>query len=111
MKKTALIFVTLFLLLTPQTAGANQNQPDKATVAFFVKGMECENCKSKVEKNMAFEKGVTDLKCDLKSKTVEITYKKNKTSPEKLLKGFLKIKMPAIVMPLDSVSIQNQNIE
>jgi copper chaperone CopZ len=49
--------------------------------------MTCENCKAKVEKNIAFEKGVKDLQVDLPSKIVTIKYRTDKTSQEKLTKA------------------------
>lgn len=63
---------------------------DKETVIFDV-SMTCENCKKRIEKNIAFEKGVTDLKVDLEKKTVEIEYKKSQTTVEKLQKAIEKL--------------------
>ena len=48
-------------------------------------------------KNIAFEKGVKDLVCDLDTKTVTVTYDANKTDVPTLLKAFEKIKKPAKV--------------
>ena len=97
--KIYIVYLLFFLVAVPVLFA--QAQKGKNTVTFFVEEMECEHCKSKVEKNIAFEKGVTDLKCDLEQKTVEVTYKTDKTSPEKLIKGFKKIKMTAV--PVDSL--------
>jgi copper chaperone CopZ len=74
-------------------------QKGKETVKFYVEDMTCKNCQAKVEKNIAFEKGVTDLKCNLSEKTVEVTYKTDKTNPEDLKKGFKKIGMNAVKVP------------
>ena len=63
----------------------------KETVTFIVKDMDCANCVKKIEKNIAFEKGVTDLKCDLLKKTVVVTYNKDKTTESKLKDAFKKI--------------------
>lgn len=71
----------------------------KDKVTFFVEGMECANCQKKVEKNISFEKGVTDMKCDLTTRTVEVTYKTDKTSKTKLASAFKKIGMEAV--PVD----------
>ena len=71
----------------------------KDTVTFFVEGMECANCQKKVEKNISFEKGVTDMKCDLTTRTVVVTYKPDKTSKTKLASAFKKIGMEAV--PVD----------
>ncbi len=53
--------------------------------------MDCEGCKAKVEKNIAYEKGVKDLKVDLDTKLVTITYRSDKTNPEKLEKAIQKL--------------------
>lgn len=56
---------------------------DKEKVVFDV-SMTCENCQKRIEKNIAFEKGVTDMKVDLANKTVELEYKTGQTTVEKL---------------------------
>lgn len=63
---------------------------DKETVTFDV-SMTCENCQKKIEKNIAFEKGVTDMKIDLEKKTVKIEYKKAQTTVDKLQKAIEKL--------------------
>lgn len=68
----------------------NQKKGEKETITFDV-SMTCENCKKRIEKNIAYEKGVTDMKVDLPSKTVTIEYRKDKTSIEKLIAAFEKL--------------------
>lgn len=63
---------------------------DRETVVFDV-SMTCENCQKRIEKNIAFEKGVTDMKINLEKKTVEIEYKKSQTTVEKLQKAIGKL--------------------
>ena len=77
-----------------------QDAKKKDTVTFYVEGMKCANCQKKIEKNIAFEKGVTDMKCNLTTRTVEVTYKSDKTSKTKLASAFKKIGMDAI--PVDN---------
>ncbi|MDD4515105.1 heavy-metal-associated domain-containing protein [Massilibacteroides sp.] len=76
-----------------------QDKPKKKkeTVTFYVEEMECKNCVKKVEKNIAFEKGVADLRCDLSNRTAKVTYNTSKTSPEKIAAAFKKIGMEAVV--------------
>ena len=94
MKRILLIMLcSLFVFSMAYSQEAKKNT--KETVTFTVKGMDCENCQKKVEKNLAFEKGVTDLKCDLSSKTVVVTYNKDKTTEKKLQDAFKKIGMEA----------------
>lgn len=59
--------------------------------------LHCQGCCDKVMKNIAFEKGVKDLECDLKTKTVTVTYDANKTDVPTLLQAFEKIGKPAKV--------------
>ena len=57
--------------------------------------LHCQGCCDKIMKNIAWEKGVKDLQCDLKSKTVKLTYDPRKTDLETLLKAFKRIGKPA----------------
>ena len=59
--------------------------------------LHCQGCCDKVMKNIAFEKGVKDIVCDLKTKTVTVTYDANKTDIPALLLAFDKIGKPAQV--------------
>lgn len=59
--------------------------------------LHCQGCCDKIMKNIAFEKGVKDLVCDLKGKTVTVTYDANKTDVPTLQKAFDKIGKPATV--------------
>ena len=46
--------------------------------------LNCANCVKKVQENIAFEKGVKDLKVSLEDQTVDIKYDASKTSEEAL---------------------------
>ena len=59
--------------------------------------LHCQGCCDKIMKNIAFEKGVKDLVCDVESKTVTVTYDADKTDISTLLKAFEKIGKPAQV--------------
>lgn len=59
--------------------------------------LHCQGCCDKIMKNIAFEKGVKDLVCDLQAKTVTVTYDANKTDVPTLLKAFDKIGKPATI--------------
>ncbi len=96
MKQIVMAFVCAVLAVS--SAYAQDEKKKKDTVTFYVEGMKCANCQKKVEKNIAFEKGVTDMKCDLKTRTVEVTYKTDKTSKTKLASAFEKIGMDAVAV-------------
>lgn len=89
------LVVLICAVFTFSTAYAQDAKKKKDTVTFFVEGMDCANCVKKIEKNIAFEKGVTGLKCDLTTRTAVVTYKSDKTSKTKLASAFKKIGMKA----------------
>ena len=68
------------------------------TVVFKAEGMHCGKCAEKVNGNIAFEKGVIDLKTDVKTRTVTIKYDASKTSVEKLAAALQKLGYPAEVV-------------
>ena len=70
--------------------------------------LHCQGCCDKVTKNIAFEKGVKDLTCDIKHQMVTVTYDANKTNVEKLLKAFDKIGKPARVITEDELNKQKE---
>ena len=93
MQKYRLLFVCILysVLCTPLFA-----KPNKQTVVLSC-NIHCQGCCDKIMKNIAFEKGVKDLQCDLKGKTVTVTYDADKTDIPTLLKAFEKIGKPAAV--------------
>lgn len=83
--KTKIIFITLLAtILTMNGIAANKK------VVYNV-SMHCESCQKRIEKNIAFEKGVKDMVVSLKDKTVAITFDDTKTNSEKLIAAFNKL--------------------
>ena len=97
MKRFLLLVICAMCAFSVVSAQTTKKKDTKETTKFLVTDMDCENCVKKVEKNISFEKGVTDLKCDLKTKTVEVTYNSDKTTEKKLIAAFKKINMNAEV--------------
>ncbi|MBR0297294.1 MAG: cation transporter [Paludibacteraceae bacterium] len=87
------LLILLALTLSIGTVNAKVN---KQTVVLNV-DLHCQGCCDKVMKNIAFEKGVKDIVCDLDTKTVTVTFDADKTNTEALLKAFDKIGKPATV--------------
>lgn len=96
MKRVVLVLFCSLFTLSMAFAQDTKKKNNKETVTFFVDGMDCANCVKKIEKNIAFEKGVTDLKCDLPTRTAMVTYRSDKTTEEKLATAFKKIGMEAV---------------
>lgn len=95
MKRLVLLF-TIVALSTGVTFAQKQQKKDdkKETVEFFVTSEEmCHNCVRKVNNNLPFEKGVTGLDVSQEKNTIRITYRKDRTSPEKLKAAIEKLNM------------------
>lgn len=84
-------------------------KPDKQVVVLSC-DIHCQGCCDKIMKNIAFEKGVKDIVCNLEEKTVTVTYDANKTNVPTLLKAFEKIGKPAKVKR-DPVEKQNFKLQ
>ena len=92
--KRLLLLTTIFLLVFALNAYA---KADKQTVLFSV-DLHCQGCVDKIMHEIAFEKGVKDIVCSLKDKTVLVTYDANKTDIPTLQKAFARIHKPATVL-------------
>ena len=57
----------------------------------FLTDIHCQKCAQKIEDNVAFEKGVKDLKVNVKEKTVYIQYDSTKTDIPTLTKAVEKL--------------------
>ena len=112
MKKIAFVFAAFVMAASACPAGAveiasSENAPvmtvkapkgEVKTVVFKSEGMHCGKCAEKVNGNIAFEKGVVDLKTDVKTRTITIKYDASKTSVEKLAAALKKLGYPSEVV-------------
>jgi len=89
--KRILLIMLCMVVAFPVAFAQNAKKNPTETVTFLVKDMDCANCVKKVEKNIAYVRGVTDLKCDLPTKTVNVTYRTDRTDEKKLVAAFKKI--------------------
>ena len=79
MKKT-LIVILAALMAIPAFAEKKPSKKGEVKEVTFVVAIDCENCVKKVQENIAFEKGVKDLKITLADQTVALKYDAAKTS-------------------------------
>ncbi len=84
MKKIILSLLTLALTGSAMA----QNKTEKVT---FYLNYHCEMCIKKVNKNIPFEKGVKNIKTDLKGKSIVITYNPKQTDKKKLREALEKL--------------------
>ena len=83
MRTKILTLCALFTLSLTSVNAAIAEKHKKETVTFLV-SMTCGNCQKRIESNIPYEKGVTDLKVDLPNKLVTIEYRTDKTTADKL---------------------------
>jgi copper chaperone CopZ len=77
------------LRATPKEEGATpkKDAKKKASEVTFKVNMTCENCQKRIEKHIAWEKGVKDLRVDLDKKLVTVKYDSKKTDEDALKKA------------------------
>lgn len=80
-------------VLTQKQKPSKKKKGEVKEVTFRVH-LHCENCVKKVQENIAFEKGVKDLKVSLEDQTVAIKYDAAKTSEETLKAAIVKLGYP-----------------
>ena len=83
----AIRLITLLLLACAIAMPMQAQDKKKKEEVTFLVSMTCGNCQKKIEKSIAYEKGVSDLFVDLEKKTVTIQYNPKKTNPDKLKKA------------------------
>lgn len=93
MKTIRIIFTTAFMVCCFNAKSANKVVKD-TTICLRVE-MDCMSCKQKIEKNIAFEKGVKALDVDFAKKTVTIKYHKEKNTPQQLKQSIENLKYKA----------------
>ncbi len=90
MKKTLKIFMMLVVVLATSFAVAAKTTTAKAVFTVEPK-MVCTNCEDKIQTNLRFEKGVSEVEASAEKQTVTITYNPNKTNVDNLISAFKKI--------------------
>jgi len=88
-----------FLLLAVSLLAAVSFAKDiKTVVVTTTPQMHCEGCENKIKGNLRFEKGIKAIETNVEEQTVTLTYDADKTTVEKLLKGFEKFGYKARVL-------------
>lgn len=87
-KKTGLLVILISLFFSMQTIA--QEQENTANIK-IKSSVICGSCKSRIEQNMTYVKGVKEVSVNLSSKEVSIDYNPKKTTPEALKIAITKI--------------------
>jgi copper chaperone CopZ len=91
MKFNVLITAVILFVSSALTLSAQEKNKKELTSVRFETSIDCEGCVSTIMKNIPFEKGVRDVKCDLTTKEVTVQYQKDKTSAETLRRSIEKL--------------------
>lgn len=94
----ATLMILVFALASVTLCAQEAKKEDTITIKTSA---VCSMCKERIENKMSFEKGVKAVNLDLKTKELTITYRPEKTTPEKLLTAVTKIGYDADDMPAD----------
>jgi copper chaperone CopZ len=65
---------------------------------------QCEMCKTRIESNLAYEKGVIRSYLDLESKKVTVSYKPKRTNPENIRRAIAAVGYDADEVPADKLA-------
>lgn len=97
MKKIVLICLVAMLGIGV-CAAQNKKGAEKARTTVFVTDIDCEHCVRKIMDNVpSLGKGVKDVKVDVATKQVAVTYDPAKNSDENIVKGLASLKVKAEV--------------
>lgn len=94
----ACIVALMALAVTPVDA---QNKRDRKSAgelvtAVFVTDIDCPHCAKKIEENLPnLCRGIEELSVDLPTKEVTVVYDSSKTTEERLLQGFSRLRVKA----------------
>ena len=86
---TAMLLCLAFIGMSSTVSAQKKNQ-NIESIEIKVSG-QCGMCKERIEKEMAYTKGVKTFKMDLRTKTLALTYDKRKTTPEKIKTAISKL--------------------
>ena len=93
MKKTIIIILTALMAFSVSLSAGPKKKKDLKEVTFVVH-LHCADCVNKVQENVAFEKGVKDLKVSLEQQTVYVKYDAAKTDEDILKKSIESLGYP-----------------
>lgn len=100
-KKIAQVFLLVLMGLFFSVELSAQEKESKYETVTIQTSAICDQCKTRLEKNISFEKGVKSVVLDEKTKELTITFKKEKNDKEKLKKAITKVGYDADEMPAD----------
>ena len=89
------------LCCTIITLYASPRKPKATKTAVYQTTLDCEKCAKKILENVSFEKGVKDLKVDVATKQVTVTFDAARTDTLTLRKAINKLGYKARVVSFE----------
>lgn len=106
MKTLKKLVLALLIVSFPALISAQDKGKDMETIKYST-SIDCANCVNKIMTNLPHEKGIKDVKCDLPTKTVTVTYQKDKNNSEQIKKAIEKLGYTAKEVASESPAKKN----
>jgi copper chaperone CopZ len=90
MKTIQKFFIAALLVIFPVLVMGQDKAKTTETVKYKT-SIDCAACVNTIMSNLPQEKGIKDVKCDLKTKEVAVTYQKDKNNPEQIKRSIEKL--------------------
>ena len=90
MKKIILMAVVAIIAAVSTAAPKTEKQ---IVTTVFVTDIDCEGCAKKITNTIPYERGIKNLKVEVATQSVTVTYDASKNSIEQLTKAFESIKV------------------
>lgn len=97
MKTIQKFFIAIILVLFPAVLTAQDKEKTTETVKYKT-SITCSGCVNTIMGSLPKEKGIKDVKCDVATKEVSVTYQKDKNNPEQIQKAIEKLGYTAKVV-------------
>lgn len=94
MKTIVKALLVLLIIAVPAKGMAQDKEKEKekqTSTVRFETSIHCENCVNSIMKNIPFEKGVKDVKCNLDTKIVTVVFQPEKNNTEQLKRAIEKL--------------------
>ena len=97
MKKILMLCLLAVMSFGVADAVAQKKSDAAVKTTVFMTDVDFEGCAKKITNSLPYAKGVKDVKVDVKTKKVTVTYDATKTSDAALIKALAKVKIKAEV--------------
>ena len=89
--KKIIRFTAIALLAALPLMASSQDKSKETETVKYKTSIDCDDCVKTIMSNLPQEKGIKDVKCDLKTKEVTVTYQKDKNNPELIKRSLEKL--------------------